>query len=56
MAIVTDEEGKFYYIRCEEQMAPIGTMVSAGLAEPIEELSSEELEQVKEYILHIGEV
>ena len=47
-AIVKNEAYRLYFIRCEENEAPIGTVVTAGLAEPIEKLSSEEQEQIQD--------
>lgn len=47
-AIVKNEAYRLFFIRCEEQMAPIGTVVPEGLAEPIEKLGSEEQEQIQE--------
>lgn len=41
-AIVKDELYRLYYIRCEENEAPIGTIVEKDVLEPLEKLSSEE--------------
>lgn len=46
-AIVKDESYRLYFIRCEEQAAPIGTVVSGNLAKSIEKLNSVEQEQIQ---------
>lgn len=47
-AIVKNELYRLYFIRCEENEAPIGTVVPEELAEPIEKLSREEQEQIQQ--------
>lgn len=46
-AIVKDEVERLYFIRCEEEHAPIGTMVTEDLPESIEKLSAEEQENIQ---------
>lgn len=42
-AVLKDEAGDLYYMECEEEEAPIGTMVSEGVeVKFIDELSEEE--------------
>lgn len=47
-AIVKDENGHLFFLKCEEAAAPIGTALPKGLAEPIGKLSSKEQEQIEE--------
>ena len=47
-AIVKDEAGTLYFLRCEENEAPIGTVVTEQGLEPIEKLSEEEQEAIEE--------
>ena len=47
-AIVKDENGHLFFLKCEEAAAPIGTALPKGLAEPIGKLSSTEQEQIEE--------
>lgn len=47
-AIVKDENGHLFFLKCEEVAAPIGTVLPKGLAEPIGKLSSKEQEQIEE--------
>lgn len=47
-AIVKNELYRLYFIRCEENEAPIGTVVPDGIAEPIEKLEAEEQEQIQQ--------
>lgn len=47
-AIVKDENNGLFFLKCEEAVAPIGTTLPKGVAEPIEKLSSTEQEQIEE--------
>lgn len=47
-SIVKDELHRLYFIECEEECAPIGTMVGESIMEPIEKLNGEEYEQIME--------
>lgn len=47
-AIVKNEEGQLYFVRCEEQAAPIGTVIPDGMAEPVEKLSDKEQELIQD--------
>lgn len=48
-AIIKNEAARLYFMRCEEEQAPIGTVVSQGKAlEPIEKLNQEEQEKINE--------
>ena len=47
-AIVKDEAGTLFFLRCEENEAPIGTVVTEQGLEPIEKLSEEEQEAIEE--------
>lgn len=47
-AIVKDENNRLFFLKCEEAVAPIGTTLPKGVAEPIEKLSSTEQEQIEE--------
>ena len=46
--IVKDEAGTLFFLRCEENEAPIGTVVTEQGLEPIEKLSEEEQEAIEE--------
>lgn len=47
-AIVKDELYRLYFIRCEENEAPIGTIAEQEILEPIEKLSDEECKRILE--------
>ena len=47
-AIVKDENGHLFFLKCKEAAAPIVTALPKGLAEPIGKLSSTEQEQIEE--------
>lgn len=47
-AILKDESGRLFFLRCEENEAPIGTAVPKGGEEPIEKLSESEQEKIQE--------
>ncbi len=49
-AIVKDESGRLYFVRCEENELPIGTLADAELLEPMELLEkTERLEILRIY-------
>lgn len=41
-AIARDEEGNLFFLRCEEEEAPIGTVIPGGGIQTIEKLAEEE--------------
>ena len=46
-AVLKDEAGNLYYMECEEEAAPIGTMVSEGaFVKPLDELSKDERTEI----------
>ncbi|NSD68962.1 hypothetical protein [Dorea longicatena] len=49
-AIVSDEYGRLYYIECDENEAPIGTVADEDMLEDIDNLSEHEREYIiREY-------
>lgn len=46
-AIVKNESDRLYFIRCEENEAPIGTVVTEEMVSSVEKLSSEEQERIQ---------
>ena len=47
-AIVKDELYRLYFIRCEENEAPIGTVAEPDMLGPVEKLSNEEYSRILE--------
>lgn len=47
-AIISDEEGILYYLDCEPNEAPIGTVVSSKFLKFFDSLSEEEKAMIKE--------
>lgn len=47
-AIIKDELKHLYFIRCEENFAPIGTIADKELLEPVAKLCKEEQESIQE--------
>lgn len=54
--IAKNESGELFYIECEEEIAPIGTVISEGVVTPLEELEEGEQEEIiKIYADVVGE-
>ncbi len=47
-AIIKNEAGRLYYIRCEECAAPIGTVVTGSAVTSIDKLPQEEQQQIQD--------
>lgn len=47
-AIIKDEEARLYFLSCEENEAPIGTVVAGDEIQIIEKLSEEEQQSIQE--------
>lgn len=46
-AIVKNELGELFFMECEEEVAPIGTVVTADLLTTIEKLPETEYQEIK---------
>lgn len=45
--IAKNESGELFYIECEEEIAPIGTVIQEGAVTPIQELEEDEREKIE---------
>lgn len=45
-AIVKDENGSFYFVNCEENELPIGTLAESDLLKPLNQLEETEQKEI----------
>lgn len=46
--IAKDEWNSLYYVECEEEMAPIGTLIEPRVLQPVQKLEKEEQKEIHE--------
>ena len=53
MSIASDEFGELYFVKCEENEVPPGTVVEVSAGHSIEELPEDIKEQIKAFFLEV---